>query len=129
MNSTGPLARTIGDLWLAYETCYAPPWDYSGTSPFDQGCHHSELGSYKVVYYDEICGIECNDDTKRALRSVVNALKASGAHVEKIRLDRKLILRTFKWAELFGFVVGQDNNWLVRQLLKLKFGKDMKGAN
>jgi amidase len=128
MNSTGPLARNMSDLRLAYETCYQPMEEYlkymdvRTSTPI-----HNQLSDYRVAWFDEIMGKPCSEPTRAGLHKVIDSLSKSGATVEKIRIDDKLADKIFKtWTQLFGFVVGQDFPWLMRQILKFKFGHDIR---
>lgn len=130
MNSTGPLARCMDDIELAYQVCYAPRWDYQKYLPIKTpGVPKSNLSEYRIAWFDEIHGMPCTEDTRQALARVVKHLEGLGAKVTRIQLDKQLTQRIYEtWAALFGFVVGQDFNWAVRQLLKMKFMKDVSGS-
>jgi len=130
MNSTGPLARTMDDIELAYNVCYAPRWDYLRYLPIDREFpEHKKLSDFRIGWFDEILGIQCSTDTKKALEGMVSSLESAGAQVEKIKIDQQLLERILKlWAKIFGFVIGQDFSWPMRQLLKLKFQRDLSGS-
>ncbi len=130
MNSTGPLARSMRDIELAYRIVYAPRWDYQRYLPVHtQHAHHSSLAGYRIGWYDEIHGIQCDSATRQAMEKMRAALEKKGAKVEPMRIDPQLSDRMFKtWVKIFGFVVGQDFKWPMRQALKLKFAHDIKGS-
>lgn len=130
MASTGPLARTMDDIALAYAVCYQPRWDYQRYLPVNvqRPMHHS-LADYRVGYFDEQLGMGCSADTQHALSTMVSNLQAAGATVEKIQPDPQLMSRILEnWVRLFGFVAGQDVNWVMRQGMRWMFGKDIKGS-
>ena len=131
MNSTGPLARTVSDIELAYDTCYQPRWDYQRYLPIDiKRPKYDALGQYKVAYFDELLGFSCGSETKLAIDKLKKTIEAAGGTVEKITLDTQLVDRILKgWARLFGFVAGQDFNWFMRQGMRMMFGKDLKGSH
>lgn len=130
MNSTGPIARTMRDIELAYNIVYAPRWDYQRYLPVvREHARYSSLAGYRVGWFDEIHGIHCNSATSKVMEQLRETLIAKGAKVEKITLDRQLAERMFKcWVKTFGFVVGQDFNWPMRKLMQLKFASDLKGS-
>jgi len=130
MNSTGPLARTMSDIELAYQVCYAPRWDYQRYLPVTPDMRPIEsLAGLNIATYDSIIGIEASQDVRTALETTTQKLRSAGANVTKIKLDHHLSQRILRlWVKLFGFVIGQDFNWPMRQLLKLKFGMDLKGS-
>ena len=130
MNSTGPLARSMRDIELAYRIVYAPRWDYQRYLPVNtQWAQHSSLAGYRIGWYDQIHGIQCDSATRSAMEKMRQALENKGAKVEQIRIDPALSDRMYKtWVKMFGFVVGQDFKWPMRQALKLKFAHDIKGS-
>ncbi|MDX1451942.1 MAG: amidase [Oleiphilaceae bacterium] len=130
MNSTGPLARTMRDIELAYKLVYSPRWDYQRYLPVARDhARHSSLAGYRVAWFDEIHGIGCSNDTRKVLSAMCDTLSAKGAKVEKISIDKKLSEQMYKcWVKLFGFVVGQDFKWPLRKAMQLKFAHDLNGS-
>lgn len=130
MNCTGPLARTVEDLSLAYKTCYEADWSHLQYLPVNSPrTSHSELSSYKIAWYDEIGPLKVNQNTKDVMAKTLSALKDKGATVEKIKLDPDWCQEIYQiWAIMFGLTAGQDFNWGIRQLMKLKFKADNKGS-
>ncbi len=130
MNSTGPLARTMADIRLAWEVCYSPRWEYLKYLPVQRDeKEYSSLQDFRIGVYDSMIGIHASNSVSQALDKVTSAMTSQGASVQTIKLDPQLCHRILKlWVKLFGFVVGQDFSWPMRQLLKLKFGKDLKGS-
>lgn len=127
---TGPLARSIEDLKLAYDIAYSPRWDYLHYLPVNCPTpRHSSLKDYKIGWFDEIGPHTVSQETQSVLSNAAQTLTKQGAKVEKITLDptwAKDIYNT--WATLFGLVIGQDFNWLIRKALKLKFRHDARGS-
>jgi amidase len=128
MNSTGPLARTMSDLRAAYEVCYQPLQNYLQYMDIRTNTPtYGDLSAYRVGWFDEILGKSCSESTRSGLNKVLKTLTESGAQVDKITIDEKLADKIFKtWVQLFGFVVGQDFPWIMRQILKFKFGHDIR---
>jgi len=128
--STGPLARTIEDLKLAYNIAFSPRWDYLQYLPVNSPTQkHKSLKDYKIGWFDQIGPHTVGQDTHSVLNTTIQTLKSEGATVEKINLDSQWADQTYHiWATLFGFVAGQDFNWFIRQALKLKFRHDAKGS-
>jgi len=120
----------MADIELAYNICYAPRWDYLRYLPIDRKLpEHKSLSDYRIGWFDEILGVHCSADTKKSLETMVETLEKSGAKVERVKLDRQLLDRILKlWAKIFGFIIGQDFSWPMRQLLKLKFQRDLRGS-
>ncbi|MEM6726071.1 MAG: amidase family protein, partial [Bacteroidota bacterium] len=87
------------------------------------------LKEYKIAYYDHLDIYDSGPDSKDALEKFIKALTIAGAQCEKITLDPKLVTDMIEvWSKMFAFVAGQDSNWLIRQILKVKFGKMGKAA-
>ena len=128
--STGPLARSIEDLKLAYDVAYQPRWDYLQFLPISCPTPtHTSLKGYKIAWFDQIGPHTTCKETQQVLQNAVQTLKDQGATVEKISLDAKWSEQIYDiWATLFGFLAGQDFNWFMRQALKLKFRHDAKGS-
>ena len=128
--STGPLARTVDDLKLAYEVCYKPRWDYLQYLPVNTPTPtHESLKGYRIGWFDQLDSFSCDQATKDAMQRFLRDIEQQGAIVEKISLPREWCVNIYRsWATLYGLVAGQDMNWFMRQLLKLKFRKDIKGS-
>ena len=130
MNCTGPLARTMDDIELAYQICYAPRWDYLRNLPVNVGReNHPSLAGYKFASFDTLLGLQAGSDVRNAMDQFSQRVESQGGQVEKIRIDDQLATRILQnWARLFGFVIGQENSWPKRQIMKILFGKDLKGS-
>ncbi|MFT6123440.1 MAG: amidase [Oleiphilaceae bacterium] len=128
--STGPIARTIDDLKLAYEVAYSPRWDYLQYLPINSPTKtYDSLKDYKIGWINQIGPHTVCKETQLVLTSAVKTLQEQGTTVEKITLDSQWVSQIYNiWATLFGFVVGQDFNVFMRQALKLKFRYDAKGS-
>ncbi|MFT7372042.1 MAG: amidase [Oleiphilaceae bacterium] len=128
--STGPIARTVDDLKIAYDVAYRPRWDYLQYLPINNPTpNYDSLKDYKIGWFDQIGPHTVSQETQSVLSSAVKTLKEQGACVERITLDSQWAAQIYNiWATLFGFVVGQDFNWFMRQALKLKFRYNTKGS-
>ncbi|MEM6724718.1 MAG: amidase family protein [Bacteroidota bacterium] len=124
MDSYGPLARTMDDIELAWSVMGQPRWDYLQMLPVQHPMENRpSLKEYKIAWYDQLGIYESGPDSKAAMDSFLKAMTIAGAACEKITIDPKLVEQMLEvWAMLFGFVAGQDSNWLIRQILKIKFG-------
>lgn len=127
---TGPLARSVDDLKIAYDVAFTPRWDYQQYLPVQCPTpKHSSLKDYKVAWFDEIGVHTVSDDTKKVLSNAAKKLADQGVKVEKIKLDPLWAQDIYNtWATLFGLVIGQDFNWMLRKAIKLKFRFDAKGS-
>lgn len=126
--STGPLARSMSDIQLAYEVCYAPRFEYRRFLPVQTEKSNIEsLQGLKIGYFDEALGLKAGKDVRDGMERFTKTLVEAGASVEQIHLDEKLVNKLVQtWARLFGFVVGQDFNWPIRQIMKFMFNKDVR---
>ena len=127
---TGPLARSIDDLKVAYDIAYTPRWDYQQYLPIQCPTPaYASLKDYKVAWFDEIGVHSVSDDTKKVISNAAKNLTDQGVNVEKIKLDPLWAQDIYNtWATLFGLVIGQDFNWMLRKAIKLKFRLDAKGS-
>lgn len=128
--STGPLARNMDDIDLAYRVCYAPRPEYRRyLSVNTNRTRPSTLSGLKIAYYDELLSLQAGSDVQNGLEKLNGKLTAAGASLTKIQLDHKLCDQIVKvWAKLFGFMIGQDFSWLHRQVMKMMFNKDLRGS-
>jgi len=129
--STGPLARSVEDLIIAFDVAFKPRWDYLQYLPINTPtASHPSLKGYRIAWFDEISGFSCDQETTDLMKKVALDLSSKGVTVEKINLSKEWSQNIFNsWATLYGLVAGQDMNWLMRNLLKLKFRSDLKHAN
>ena len=130
MNCTGPLARSMDDIELSYRICYAPRWDYLRNLPVNvTRPNHESLAGYKFACFDSLLGLQAGSDVRNAIDQFARRIEAEGGQVERIKLDDQLVTRILQnWARLFGFVIGQENSWPKRQIMKFLFGKDLKDS-
>ncbi|MEO1437746.1 MAG: amidase family protein [Bacteroidota bacterium] len=130
MDSYGPLARTMDDIELAWSIMGKPRWDYLKMLPVQHPMENRpSLKAYKIAWYDHLSIYDSGPDSKAAMDSFLKAMTIAGATCEKITIDPKLVEQLIEvWSILFGFVAGQDSNWIIRQLMKLKFGGMGKGT-
>jgi amidase len=131
LNSTGPLARTMGDLKAIYSVCYQPLVQYQQYMKVETNtAHHNDLSGYKIAYFDSIKDIHCSRATQEGLNRIVKKLEQEGASVTKIKVDEQLVERSLAcWVKIFGFVCGQDFPWAIRKVMQFKFGQDLKRSS
>lgn len=130
MNCTGPLARSMEDIELAYNICYSPRWDYLRYLPVARDYPRElPLSGYTFASFDTLVGLQAGKDVRTAMDKMTEALEAQGATVKRIQLDLQLTERILQnWARLFGFVIGQENSWPKRKIINFLFNRDLKGS-
>lgn len=130
MNCTGPLARSMDDIELAYRICYAPRWDYLRYLPVQREYPAERpLAGYSFGTFDTIMGLQAGSDVRTSIEKMANMLKAKGAEVTQVNIDPQLAERILQnWARLFGFVLGQENSWPKRKIINFMFNKDLKNS-
>jgi len=131
LNSTGPLARSAADLEAVYSVCYQPLPALQQYLNVDNGVALKDtIKDYKFAYFDCLKGLTPSEPTQLGLQRTINAIKATGASVELIKLDDCFVEQCLKtWVQIFGFVAGQDFSRPMRALLKFQFGRDLKRSS
>ena len=131
LNNTGPLARSAHDLELAYQVLYPPEWQSLRYLPIAREQKISgALKDYRFAYFDTLHGISAGADVCEGLEKMLGSLREQGTSVEKITIPKELSERVFKvWATLFGFMAGQNLNWVVRKLFYFQFLKSLNQSS
>ena len=128
LSSTGPLARSVSDIELAYNVIYAPRPEYRRFLDIKTGHPEPEsLSGLRFAYYDELLGLQAGKDVQAGIQKLTSRIEAAGGSVTKISIDTQLSERIVQtWARLFGFVAGQDFGWATRKIMKFMFNRDIK---
>lgn len=131
MASIGPLARTMGDIQLAWNVINQPDWKYLNSLPIKSNAvKYDTFRAYKIAWFDDTEQVECSNSTKKALHKLINELTSKGVKVHKFNIDGQWLHQTYEvWTTLFGFISGQNMPWAFRQIMKLKFMQQSKGAS
>lgn len=131
MTSVGPLARTMDDIELAWGIINQPEWKYLNSLPVkSRAVKHENLHEYKIGWFDDTEMVECSTATKKSLNSFIDQLAAEGVSFHKFKPDEQWLEQSYAtWTTLFGFITGQNAPWILRQLMKIKFGQQNKGSS
>jgi amidase len=128
MASDGPLARTMADIELAWKIINQPEWKYFFHLPQKPRVKTS-ISDYRVAWFDDVGTVTCGDETKQVLSAFVRTLEARGVQSQKRPFDDDWLNEAYAvWGLLFGSIVGQDEGWIVRQVIKRQLGRKMKGS-
>jgi amidase len=128
MASFGPLARTMADIDLAWTILNRQAWHRTAHLPARPRVK-TDAAEYKIAWFDDVGRVECGDETKQALASLVRALEAAGVACEKRPFDQRWLDEAYQiWGVLFGAILGQDAPWIARQLMKWHFGRMTSGV-
>ena len=130
MASIGPLARTMGDIELAWNTINQPDWKNLNSLPVQSMSEkHDRLSEYKIGWFDDSAFVECSNSTKNVLNKFIDQLASEGVKTHKFNIDEQWLEQAFEvWATLFGFITGQNSPWVYRQFMKLKFKQQTNGS-
>ena len=129
MASMGPLARTMGDIELAWRIINQPEWKYFFHLP-EKPRLKTALSDYRIAWFDDVGAVACGDETKKVLSGFVRTLEAAGVTSEKRPFDEKWLKESYAiWGLLFGAIAGQNAPWIVRQLMKRQFSSMGKGSD
>lgn len=131
MASVGPLARSMEDIELAWDIINQPEWKYLNSLPVrSRAVKHEHLSEYKIGWFDDTDMLECSASTKKSLHGFIDNLAQEGANIHKFKIDGQWLEQTYEiWATLFGFITGQNAPWVMRQIMKYKFGQQTKGSS
>jgi amidase len=128
MASTGPLARTMADIELAWSIINEPTWNYFLHLPAKPVAKRA-LGECRVAWFDDVGSAPCGEETRRVLGEFVRLLQGAGVTVEKRAFDQHWLDEAYEvWGILFGAIMGQDAPWIVRKILGYQLGKMAKGT-
>ena len=113
----GILARSIGDLQLAFDVIAAPTRHDRFVAPLrpDDG-GPSDIAALRIAWMDDFGGVPVGADSLRAIRRFVDALEKAGAHVE--RAEPEGIDYERMW-ELWGAFVGAQYGYDMSDLKRL----------
>ncbi|RUO23267.1 hypothetical protein CWE08_01030 [Aliidiomarina iranensis] len=135
MNHTGPLARSVADLQLAYNVLYQADWQRLRYLPIDtqpsviNPSAEKPLTGCTIGYFDTLMGLQAGSDVQRAMVAMRNKVEAAGAKTVRITIDNDLAERMIKvWATLFGFMLGLNLAWPVRKIFHWKFNPALKAS-
>jgi amidase len=128
MASMGPLARTMSDIELAWRVMNRQTWSPSTHLP-SKPRSKAVANEYRVAWCDEMGPVGCDDDTKKAMASVVQSLERAGVRCERRPFDDRWLRDAYAvWGALFGVILGQTSPWLVRQVMKLQMSRMGRGS-
>lgn len=135
MNHTGPLARSVGDLEIAYKVLYQADWQRQRYLPVvTNGTAINQdkpepLAGFKVGYFDTLFGLQAGQDVQDAMGKMLRTLEAAGANTVKIKIDNHLAERIIKvWTKLIGFMMGLSLSWPVRKVFYWKFSPALRAS-
>lgn len=131
MASVGPLARSMEDIELAWNIINQPDWKYLNSLPIQsKAVKHERLSEYRIGWFDDTDMVESSASTKKSLQEFIDKLAEEGANIHKFKIDGQWLEQTYEiWSTLFGFITGQNAPWLIRQVMKFKFGQQTKGSS
>lgn len=132
MASPGPLARTASDLKLMWDVLVQTPLDKKFQKPVEwKPASSKNLNEYKIAWIDEWNipngSIKTSSETKQKLSMLIDSLKQHNVSTEKKALDiytdlEKMFLRSF------GYMMGENQPWLLRKLIAMDFKKTDDGS-
>ena len=130
MASYGPLARTMDDIELAYDIVCAPDPRHGMNLPMTSPVPlHDSVSKYKITWVDEMGGFHASNDTKSILENFIYAVDKAGVDTSQITFSQAWFDKIVEiWGVYFGLLNGAELPWVVRQVMKLRFGKMDKGA-
>jgi amidase len=131
MASVGPLARSMDDIDLAWKIINQPEWRYLNSLPAgSRAIKHDSLGDYKIGWFDETEFVGASDSTRKVLGDFIDHLREQGTKIHKFKIDARWLEQTYEtWTTLFGFITGQNAPWVLRQIMKYKFGRQTRGSS
>ncbi len=98
LGSIGPMARTIEDIWLIFETLsgrdFSDPVSYPSAS---RRPTQSELRQRTIGYFEEDGLVPVTEETRIAIQNSVHLLKQAGFHVEPFCPQALEALRKLWW--------------------------------
>ena len=90
MASIGPLARTMGDIELAWNTINQPDWKNLNSLPVQSMSEkHDRLSEYKIGWFDDSEFVECSNSTKNVLNKFIEQLASEGVKIHKFNIDEQ----------------------------------------
>lgn len=121
MNCTGPLARSVEDLDLAYRVLYPEQKLAKLSKP---------LSGYTFGYFDTFHDLQAGTSVTSGLETLKKLAGAQGASLKPITIDSKLAARIMQlWAELFGYSIAQNLPWLIRKIFYWKFRGTLRDSS
>lgn len=131
MASIGPLARSMGDIALAWQVIHQAEWKYLNSLPVhSMAPKYGRLSDYKVGWFDHCGQVVCSPSAQNVLHTGLEKLAKKGLKIHEIKLDERWLQETFEvWSSLFAFVSGQQAPWILRQIMKIKFSRQSRGTH
>ena len=128
MASMGPLARTVGDIELAWRVMNRQTWSPLTHLP-SKPRSKAAASEYRVAWCDEMGPVGSDDDTKKVIASVVRSLERAGVRCERRPFDERWLRDAYAvWGAIFGVILGQTSPWLGRQVMKLQMSRMARGS-
>lgn len=125
--SAGPLARTAEDLEMYWQILMKTPIDNRFQEKINwQASSEQTLEQYNVAWMDEWQHgddvVRIGSDVKSKLNSLIESLKKQGVFVTKDAPDTYDEMYRI-WGGMLFQVTTQDENWLVRKVIKMSMSK------
>jgi amidase len=131
--SAGPLARNPDDLKLIWNILREAKLDPRFQKSIDWNpASDRDLRQYKIAWIDEWetknGKVKVSDETKKKLSTFIDSLKQHRVSLEKNAPELYDDLQDM-YLSTFGFMMGENQAWLLRKLIDLDFQKTSGGVN
>jgi Asp-tRNA(Asn)/Glu-tRNA(Gln) amidotransferase A subunit family amidase len=108
-NHNGPLARTVADCALLFDSMVGPhPDDLATLRPkLEVPTHFEDIRGWKIALSHDLDCFEVDEDVRRSTARAADALRALGAEVTEVELGWNASLADAARAH-FGFLMGSE---------------------
>jgi len=122
MGVLGPLARNLEDLELIFEIIKKQDiTEAKGYAPDYSAFKNSELADVKLAWTASVNDVKTGSTTLTLLKELVDKLSGQVQHIEQTLPKINYQEAERNWANIFGYFMGQDMPWMIRQIIRLQY--------